>query len=108
MEEVKALYDEEMGQPARMGHKLSHKVLSPSNIDKLNVQLGNSLFHESTIAGLKYNGFQDTAKFLELIRTWWNVVNTKTTSLGVRKMDETRKPIKTVQSDAILFFGYVC
>ena len=34
MEEVKALYDEEMGQPARMGHKLSHKVLSPSNIDK--------------------------------------------------------------------------
>ena len=103
MEEVKALYDEEMGQPARMGHKLSHKVLSPSNIDKSNVQLGNSLFHESTIAGLKYNGFQDTAKFLELIRTWWNVVNTKTTSLGVRKMDETRKPIKTVQSDAILF-----
>ena len=28
-------------------------------------------------------------------------MNTKTTSMGVRKMDETRKPIKTVQSDAI-------
>ena len=37
------------------------------------------------------------------IRTFWNVVNVKTPPLGIRKRDDTKKPITGLDSDALLY-----
>ena len=66
-----------------MAYKLNKKVLNPNSIEKANVQLAYACFHESTIYGLLYyslNGyhhFKETAKFFQIIRDWFDVVNVK-------------------------------
>jgi len=69
------LFNLELGKPVKMAHKLSDKVLHPSNIECTNVQLADSLFHDSTISALKFyahepcgeKSWEDTAYFLQLI-----------------------------------------
>ena len=68
-------------------------------IEKTNVKLADSLFHESTIEGLVYYSkhghpeFQSTASFLRIIRTWWNVCNVKSRYAAQRTRDLVRTPI---------------
>ena len=89
---VVALYSLELGKPVKIAYKLTEKVLNPSCIEKTNVQLADSFFHETTIAGLKFyaaqdtqidtRGWHETANFMELIGTQWNICNVKTPLLG--------------------------
>ena len=68
-------------------------------IQKTNVQLADSLFHESTIEGLVYYSkhghpeFMNTANFLRIIRTWFNVCNVKNRYAAQRTRDIVRTPI---------------
>ena len=93
------LYNMELGKPVKLAYKLSEKVLNPTNIEKTNVLLADSCFHESTIAGLRFyanNGypeFADTANFLYVIRSWWNILNVKTPTLGSQKRNKYMKPV---------------
>ena len=48
------LYELELNKPIKLAHKLNHKVLSPSSLEKTNVKLADSFFHESTINALEY------------------------------------------------------
>ena len=60
-------------------------MLHPQPIEKTNVKLAAALFHESTITALKYYSkrpegkpeWKQTANFLRIIRTLWNIVNVK-------------------------------
>ena len=57
---LKELYNIELGNAQKLAYKLSHKVLHPQSIDKTNVKLSRSVFHESTVNGLNYyaaNGY---------------------------------------------------
>ncbi len=95
---IKQLYNLELGKPVKMAYKLSDKVLHPTNIEKTNVLLADSLFHESTIAALRFYAeeFPDwryTADFLQVIRNWWNILNVKSTILGTRKRNMYMKPV---------------
>ena len=93
---VKTLYLLEHGKLAKFAHKLSDKVMNPSSIEKTNVMLADSFFHESTIAGLEFHAnrdhpeFKNTVPFLKLIRKYWNIVNVKNPLLSQRKRNKTK------------------
>ena len=99
MDHIECLRKIELGRPAKYAHKLTDKVLHPMPIEKTNVKLADSLFHESTIEGLVYYSkhghpeFQSTASFLRIIRTWWNVCNVKSRYAAQRTRDLVRTPI---------------
>ncbi len=93
------MYNLELGKPVKIAYKLTEKVLHPSCVEKTNVQLAESFFHETTIAGLQFypaqedtridtTGWLETASFMELIRKQWNICNVKTTVLGQKKRNE--------------------
>ena len=42
----------------------------------------SAVFHESTVAGLKAYGFNDTADFVELIMNLWKISNVKSSNKG--------------------------
>ena len=69
-EHIRKLYSLERGKPVKLAHRLSEKCLSPSSIERCNVQLSNSVFHESTAQALYFyalNGypeFEKTANFI--------------------------------------------
>ncbi len=95
---LEQLYNLELGKPIKMAYKLSDKVLHPTNIEKTNVLLADSLFHESTIAALRYYAkefpeWRYTADFLHVVRNWWNVLNVKSVLLGTRKRNKSMKPV---------------
>ena len=89
--DLRELYDLEVLKPERKAYKLSYRVLDPNSIEKCNVQLAVSCFHESTINGLRYyanNGyphFVGTADFLEIIHRWYSVLNVKSLYSGQKK-----------------------
>ncbi len=93
------LYNLELGKPVKIAYKLSDKVLHPTNIEKTNVLLADSIFHESTIAGLRFYAkegnpeWNDTANFLHAVRNWWNILNVKNRNLGFRKRNKLMKPV---------------
>ncbi len=112
---VEDLYAFELTKPVKLAHKLSHKVLHPSTIEKTNVQLADSFFHESTINALIFyakeqlpdgpstDGWLETSKFMQLVRQHWNIVNVKSCLLGQKKLNVWQKPIKGVDSESVQF-----
>ena len=76
--DLKILYEMELGKPLRKAYKLSDKVLSPTNIERTNIMLADSVFHESTINALRFYGkkgnpsFLQTAELLSIFRQWFN------------------------------------
>ncbi len=105
---LEELYQTELGKPAKIAYKLSDKVLHPSTLEKTNVLLADSLFHDSTIGALEfYSSFnptwKETALFLQIVRSWWNRANVKSQFLGDRKRDESRKPIYSTDDSNFKF-----
>ena len=95
---IKLLYDMELGKPMKMAHRLNDKVLSPSALERTNVRLADSLFHDSTINALEFYlvqhpEFSGTIQFLKIIRHWWNIINVKTPNEGKVKRDIRRNPV---------------
>ena len=87
----------EFGKSPKFSYKLADKVLSPNGIEKTSVKLTDALFHPSTINGLKVYGqkskpeFLNTARFLQIIRDWWDSFNAK--DVGSKKRDPNKDPI---------------
>jgi hypothetical protein len=73
--------------------------LNPGPIKQQNVQLAQSVFHDSTLNALIYYGnhghpeFFGTAKFIAQIIRWWKLVNSKTSFLAKKKRDPDREII---------------
>ena len=104
------MYELELGKPIKMAHKLSDKVLNPSTIEKTNVKLADSCFHESTINALKYHSnyghkeFSETAEVLQIFRTWFNAVNVKSLYSSQRTRDENRSAVKKEDRSILGYF----
>ena len=60
----------------------------------MNVKLALSVFHESTVNALKYFGYNNTASFVELFLKFWSIINVSNSSIGRRKRDYVRDPVK--------------
>ena len=88
-----------LAKAQKLAYKLSHKVLHPQSIDKTNVKLSGSVFHESTANGLDYYAetgylhFKDTAEFVNIVKNSFNCVNVKTPDYGIRKRDTILEPV---------------
>ena len=107
---IEELYKHEQGRPVKLAYKLNDKVINPSSIEKTNVQLAESVFHEKTIEALKYYAqeldkpeWRDTAFWLKLMRKWWNIVNCKNPFLGIRMRDDSRKPVSKTYQENVEF-----
>ncbi|KAF0301475.1 hypothetical protein FJT64_003101 [Amphibalanus amphitrite] len=79
---LQKLHKLEMGEEIKMAFKLTDRVLNPTSIERVNVQLAVAANHESTVAALRYysqndayRDFGQTADFLEMLRRWFSVVN---------------------------------
>ncbi len=100
---IKKVFELELNRPVKFAHKLNDKCLFPQQTEKMSTSLAESVFHESTIAALEFYGdqfpdFRDTAKFLRIIRIWWNVVNVRTPTIGLRKRDPTKNFVSSNKS----------
>jgi hypothetical protein len=105
---VKQLYHHELKQSLKVAYKITHKVLTPRLIERCNVMLAERLFHESTIAGLRFYSqghpkWISTADFLEIIHTWWSIMNVRTPSIGHKRRDDWKKPIDSAECQQVTF-----
>jgi hypothetical protein len=105
---ISQLYHKELGLPVKAAHKLTQKVLSPRPIERANVMLPERLFHESTIAGLRFYSdslpeWKDTADLLEVFHHWWSIVNVRSMNIGIRKRNDQKKPVTSSDCDNIKF-----
>ena len=85
-------------------------MLHPTNFERVNVQLADSATHETTVAALNYyaqsdqhKDFTETAKFLGLVRGWFNIVNVKPASVHVNLNDPLRKPATKEKKEGLRF-----
>lgn len=83
----------------KSSHKLSHKVLHPSKIERQNVSLAVAATHESTVAALRLLAMEkgkpeltDTADFLELLQRWFKICNVR----GKGQEKRWNDPLKAV------------
>ena len=91
---LRQLQNIEISKPVKIAHKLSDKVINPLALEKTNVSIADNLFAESTINGLLFYGkegfpqFIQTAKFLRIIRNWWDMFNVKSRFKGKHKRNK--------------------
>ena len=85
MEALKHLHRLECHQNLKFNFRLFVKLLHPSNLERQNVKIVLQVFNEYVSQALiqleaKFNilHYQDTSNFIEIISTWWDVVNVKT------------------------------
>ena len=97
----------ERGMSLRMDHKLNQITVKPTNIQRTSAKLAMNVFHESTVAALKYyakNGkaeFSDTYFFVNYLSNLLKIVNTRTSSVGKRKNDPLKLPISSVNDSRL-------
>lgn len=95
----------------KFGYMLSLKSLSPSNLERQNVNLVLKIFNEYVPQALLELGpkndipnFRGTAAFINIIHTWWSIMNVKTPGKGIRLNDVYKYPLTNCESDVKLLF----
>ncbi|GBN57736.1 hypothetical protein AVEN_255023-1 [Araneus ventricosus] len=108
---VRKLYDLECSSLLKFGYGLTSKALWPTNLERQNVKLELKLFstdvmHALNELGEKYNleCYEQTAKFIDIISTWWDIVNVKTPDKGKFKCNPMCEPLTSSPSDKGLMF----
>ena len=95
-----------------MAYRLTDRILHPSSVERVNVQLAASATHETTVAALRFygqqpehDGFMQTAEFLHIIRSWFNIVNVKLKSplAHIRRKEPTLTPISKDNVDGLAY-----
>uniref|UniRef100_A0A0K2VIC1 Putative LOC101234561 [Hydra vulgaris] n=1 Tax=Lepeophtheirus salmonis TaxID=72036 RepID=A0A0K2VIC1_LEPSM len=105
---IREIFNKESTLGVKLAHKLSIKVLNANTIEKTNVKLADAVFHESTIAALKFYSdtkpeYMETANFIEFVRNHWNIMNINTPYFEHKKKDIFREPISKVNIMAVGF-----
>ena len=92
--DVETVYNNECGKPLRIAHKLSETVLRPKSIEKVNVNLAHYCMNRQLML-LKHYRFYATAALLELFAKLWSILNVSSPTIGKRKQDILRDPVKS-------------
>ncbi|GBO39524.1 hypothetical protein AVEN_79721-1 [Araneus ventricosus] len=81
---VRKLYDLEYSSLLKFGYGLTRRVLWPTNLERQNVKLALKLFSTDVVHALNELGekyslecYEQTVKFINIISTWWDIVNVK-------------------------------
>ena len=99
------VYENERTKILKLAPRLNSSVLWPTNLEKVNVKLANSCFHESTINALRHYGYIETADVMSLFRKLWNVLNVKTSSIGIHKRDVSLDAIRSCEDWKLEFLN---
>ena len=83
--------------------KLSYAALYPSSFEKQKTSLAQDVFNEKTVAALKLKGFEETARFIDLITKLWNILNIKSPHKGRRLQDPLREPFTSPDDTRFVF-----
>lgn len=106
LQDVKNIYEMEKDLLTKKAYKLNYKSLYPSTLERQKVHLADNVFHQSTISGLRtIEGCEDTADFLEIIRHWWDIVNTRNYLKGTLKRNDWSKPFQNTSDFRIDFLN---
>lgn len=95
---LKTLHNLEHDKLLKFGYSLNLKALHPSNLERQNVKLALKVFNPFVVQALLHfgsniEGSKDTANFIDIILTWWKIVNVKTPLKGKRLNDIYQEPI---------------
>ncbi|XP_049954783.1 uncharacterized protein LOC126470814 [Schistocerca serialis cubense] len=103
---VREVHDSESQKLLKYGYGLSVKALWPSSLERQNVKLVTQIFSdyvESSMAELgpvhNVENWEGTAKFINLMRTWWGIVNVKSPLKGLHHKEEMQKPLTNKAGD---------
>lgn len=92
--DLRNFYKKEINSINKKAYKINDKTLYPNTFERQNVSLVQNIFHDSTIAALKWENVSNgTATFLEIIKQWWDIVNVKNVIKGKIKRNEWSTPI---------------
>jgi hypothetical protein len=82
------IYHAEQNSLAKQAFKLCYKSLYPSVLDRQKDILADNIFHSSTVSCLKSKSINDIAQFCEIMRKWWDIVNSTSKIKGKIKKNE--------------------
>ena len=85
--------------------KLDFTTLYPNNFDEQKVSLALNIFNEKTVAALRLEGREETARFIELVTRMWNMLNIKSVNAGKRLNDPDRYAFTSSDDERFLFLG---
>jgi hypothetical protein len=105
-EAIREVYNIETEKLLKFGYGLSLKALWPSTFERQNVKLVTQIFNDNVENNLLELGpsnnirnYEDTARFINIIKRWWEVVNVKTPLKGLRLRNEMQKPLTIHEND---------
>ena len=103
LKDLKEVHFSEENNLVKLAPSLSKKVLYPSSIERQNVSLAVRLFDEKNVVALQ-TFFKDqvivgSAEFVNIILSWWKIVNVGTPETGHRLRDPLREPIRSVEDE---------
>jgi hypothetical protein len=88
-EHLREFYKNEKCLLVKKANKLNYKTVFPNTFERQKVLLVDNIFHHSIIAALTSESeFKDTAYFLNIIKKWWDVVNSKRVIKGLLKRND--------------------
>ncbi|GBM48822.1 hypothetical protein AVEN_18756-1, partial [Araneus ventricosus] len=103
---LRKLYDIESSELLKFGIGLTRKALWPTNLERQNVSLALKIFSSNLVKGLLELGekhslmhYGDTANFLNIFCTWWDIANVKTVTKGKHKNNPMAEPITDSLND---------
>ena len=100
--DVKKLYESEKGSILKTT-PLTKFAVNPSRLQLQNVQHVLKVFNEKVVASLKLRGCHDTAKFIQIILNWWNLVNVSGKGQDQR-MNDPYRAVQDPQSTSLQTF----
>ena len=81
--------------------KLTSKALSPTNLERKNVNSVLQIFSEYTIQGLLTLGkqkclpnFTEVAEYINIFHIWWKIMNVNTQNKGCRLRNKYCNPLR--------------
>ena len=97
---LRYLHDAECDSLVKFTHQLSFKAFNPSTFERQNVKLALQVFNNFTAQALTFLGektmipyYENTSTFINIITTWWQVVNVKTPLKGKRLQNVNKEPM---------------
>lgn len=99
-----SLHQLEHDKLLKFGYSLSLKALFPSSFERQNVSLALKIFNSFVKEALLKFGTNiansvETADFINIVSTWWKIVNVKTPLKGQRLKDHLQTPITSKNPD---------
>lgn len=108
---LRKIHQIESNEITKYCHTLTAKALSPTNIERQNVQLVVQIFNRSVIEGLKVVGpvydllnYESTAQYINVICTWWEIMNVGSLYKGERKKNVYQEPLTNSPNDEKIKF----